>query len=81
MQMVSEEDFRLIGAKKLLLEGAEIKKDESLLIYVDEPRVPVAMYIVKAAKELGIENRGEMTISSTFIKEHLLNLIKLKLAI
>jgi len=54
--MVSAEDFRVIGAKKLLLEGAGIKEDESLLIYADEPCVPVAMYVVKAAKELETED-------------------------
>jgi hypothetical protein len=54
--MVSTEDFRIIGAKKLLLEGAGIKKNESLLIYSDEKLQNIANYIIEAAKELDIED-------------------------
>jgi hypothetical protein len=54
--MVSTEDLRILGAKKLLVEGLGIEKDESLLIYSDERLVPVAKYTVRAAKALGIED-------------------------
>ena len=55
-KIVNEETFRVMGAKKLLIEGLNCQKEDSLLIYSDENLIPCAKYTLKASKELGIQN-------------------------
>jgi hypothetical protein len=54
--MVHSDDFRLIGAKKVLLDAAKIKKEENLLIISHERLLPITEYILKAGKSLGFNN-------------------------
>jgi len=60
--MVSSEDFRLIGARKLLLEAAGLKVNERLLILSHESRMSFTQYLLKAAKLIGAENTTLMMI-------------------
>jgi len=54
--MVSPGELRLLGAKKILLEAAGLKMDESLLILSHENRMNIAQYLLKAAKSIEVQD-------------------------
>jgi hypothetical protein len=54
--LVSPDDIRVLGAKKVLREAASLNKADTLLLLVDEPHTPIAAYFISAAKQLGMEN-------------------------